>query len=221
MRLPMSRLGRVAPVMLVLALVPVGRPIGMPMASCPQCVLPGAARCQQATLTSLPTAIESPSSRALRRLLKLADQPDGVGVSARRGWSTHGPDAMMCPGGSCRGFAGRLDTSNGAKRRRGGAVSDPWTLGGPGRPASGRAGTAKTARPARRAARARQPGSRAGPADRGAVGRAATPTGDRLAADLHLEPAPGAGARSPGADPAAGAGHPATRLPAGGGARGA
>lgn len=38
--MPMSRLaGRVAPVMLVLALVLVGLPIGMPMASCPQCVL--------------------------------------------------------------------------------------------------------------------------------------------------------------------------------------
>jgi hypothetical protein len=45
MRLPMTRLGKVALVLLVLALVVVGLPIGMPMASCPQCVLPGGAWC--------------------------------------------------------------------------------------------------------------------------------------------------------------------------------
>jgi hypothetical protein len=48
------------------------------------------------------------------------------------------------------------------------------------------------------------------------VGPAATCLGDRLAAGLRVEPAPGAGARSPGANAAAGAGHPAPRLPAGG-----
>jgi disulfide bond formation protein DsbB len=45
MRLPMSRLGKVALVLLVLTLVVVGLPIGMPMAPCPQCVLPDGAMC--------------------------------------------------------------------------------------------------------------------------------------------------------------------------------
>ena len=35
---------------------------------------------------------------ALRLFLKLADQPGGVGVSARRGWHADGAGAMMCPG---------------------------------------------------------------------------------------------------------------------------
>jgi hypothetical protein len=52
MRLPMSRLGKVALVLLVLALVVVvvGLPIGMPMASCPQCVLPAGLACVLAVI---------------------------------------------------------------------------------------------------------------------------------------------------------------------------
>jgi hypothetical protein len=41
----MSWLGKGALVLLVLALVVVGLPVGMPMASCPQCVLPAGAWC--------------------------------------------------------------------------------------------------------------------------------------------------------------------------------
>jgi len=43
--LPMSRLGRVALVLLVLALVVAGLPVGMPAMSCPQCVPPVGAWC--------------------------------------------------------------------------------------------------------------------------------------------------------------------------------
>jgi hypothetical protein len=56
MRLPMSRLGKVALVLLVLALVVVGLPVGMPMASCPQCVLPAGAMCLLAMLTAATAA---------------------------------------------------------------------------------------------------------------------------------------------------------------------
>jgi len=41
----MSRLGRVALVLLVLALVVAGLPVGMPAMSCPQCVPPVGAWC--------------------------------------------------------------------------------------------------------------------------------------------------------------------------------
>jgi hypothetical protein len=49
----MSRLGKVALVLLVLALVVVGLPIGMPMASCPQCVLPAGLACVLAAILGL------------------------------------------------------------------------------------------------------------------------------------------------------------------------
>lgn len=60
MRLPMSRLGKVALVLLVLALVVVGLPIGMPMASCPQCVLPAGAWCLLAALLTAAAAVVAP-----------------------------------------------------------------------------------------------------------------------------------------------------------------
>jgi hypothetical protein len=48
----MSRVGKVALVLLVLALVVVGLPVGMPMMSCPQCVLPVGAWCLLVVLTA-------------------------------------------------------------------------------------------------------------------------------------------------------------------------
>ena len=53
----MSRLGKVALVLLVLALVLVGLPIGMPMASCPQCVLPAGALCLLVALLAAVAAV--------------------------------------------------------------------------------------------------------------------------------------------------------------------
>jgi hypothetical protein len=73
MRLPMSRLGKVALVMLVLALVLAGLPIGMPMASCPQCVLPAGAWCLLVALLAVAAAVVVP------------DRPGGrVGLLAAR-----------------------------------------------------------------------------------------------------------------------------------------
>src|SRR5688572_33101247 len=97
---------------------------------------------------------------------------------------------MMSPADPCRspGWRGARRVLEGVGRR---AVSDPWTLGGPGRPAAGRAGTAKAAPPAGGVAGARQPRGGPGPPHRGAVGGATARAGDRLAAGLHLEPAPG------------------------------
>jgi hypothetical protein len=47
----MSRVGKVALVLLVLALVVLGLPVGMPTMSCPQCVLPVGAWCLLVVLT--------------------------------------------------------------------------------------------------------------------------------------------------------------------------
>jgi hypothetical protein len=60
MRLRMSRLGKVALVLLVLALVVVGLPIGMPMAPCPQCVLPAGAWCLLVALLTVAAAVLAP-----------------------------------------------------------------------------------------------------------------------------------------------------------------
>jgi hypothetical protein len=65
-RLPMSRLGRVAMVLLVLALVVVGLPVGMPMASCPQCVLPTGAMCLLVALLATVAALEVPDPTGSR-----------------------------------------------------------------------------------------------------------------------------------------------------------
>jgi hypothetical protein len=60
----MSRLGKVALVLLVLALVLVGLPIGMPMVSCPQCVLPAAALCLLvAVLATVAIEVPNPTGR--------------------------------------------------------------------------------------------------------------------------------------------------------------
>jgi hypothetical protein len=60
----MSRLGKVALVLLVLALVVVGLPIGMPMVSCPQCVLPAAALCLLvAVLATIAIEVPNPPGR--------------------------------------------------------------------------------------------------------------------------------------------------------------
>jgi hypothetical protein len=53
----MSRLGKVAVVLLVLALVVVGLPVGMPMASCPQCVLSAGAWCLLVALLTAAAAV--------------------------------------------------------------------------------------------------------------------------------------------------------------------
>jgi hypothetical protein len=56
----MSRLGKVALVLLVLTLVVVGLPVGMPMASCPQCVLAAGAMCLLVALLTAATAVIAP-----------------------------------------------------------------------------------------------------------------------------------------------------------------
>jgi hypothetical protein len=57
----MSRLGKVALVLLVLTLVVVvGLPVGMPMASCPQCVLPAGAMCLLVVLLTAAAAVLAP-----------------------------------------------------------------------------------------------------------------------------------------------------------------
>jgi hypothetical protein len=60
MRLLMSRLGKVALVLLVLTLLVVGLPVGMPMASCPQCVLPAGAMCLLVALLTAAAAVLAP-----------------------------------------------------------------------------------------------------------------------------------------------------------------
>jgi hypothetical protein len=59
--LPMSRLGRVALVLLVLALVVVGLPVGMPTMSCPQCVLPVGAWCLLVALLTAAVTVVAPN----------------------------------------------------------------------------------------------------------------------------------------------------------------
>jgi hypothetical protein len=56
----MSRLGKVALVLLVLTLVVVGLPVGMPMASCPQCVLAAGAMCLLVVLLTAAAAVLAP-----------------------------------------------------------------------------------------------------------------------------------------------------------------
>jgi hypothetical protein len=60
MRLPMTRLGKVALVLLVLVLVAVGLPLGMPMVSCPQCVLPAGAMCLLLAVLTAAAAVVAP-----------------------------------------------------------------------------------------------------------------------------------------------------------------
>jgi hypothetical protein len=59
---PMSGLLKVALVLVVLALVLVGLPIGMPMPSCPQCVLPTGALCLLVALLATVAAVVVPGS---------------------------------------------------------------------------------------------------------------------------------------------------------------
>lgn len=56
----MGRLGKVALVLLVLTLVVVGLPVGMPMASCPQCVLAAGAMCLLVALLTAAAAVVAP-----------------------------------------------------------------------------------------------------------------------------------------------------------------
>jgi hypothetical protein len=56
----MSRLGKVALVLLVLTLLVAGLPVGMPMASCPQCVLPAGAMCLLVALLTAAAAVVTP-----------------------------------------------------------------------------------------------------------------------------------------------------------------
>jgi hypothetical protein len=57
MRLPMSRLGKVALVLLVLSVVVVGLPVGMPTVPCPQCVPPAGAWCLLMALLTATAAL--------------------------------------------------------------------------------------------------------------------------------------------------------------------
>jgi hypothetical protein len=56
----MSRLGRVALVLLVLALVVAGLPVGMPTMSCPECVLPVGAWCLLVALLTAAVTVVAP-----------------------------------------------------------------------------------------------------------------------------------------------------------------
>jgi hypothetical protein len=65
-RLPMTCLLKVALVLLVLALVLMGLPVGMPMASCPQCVLPAGVFCLLVALLATVAAVEVPDPAGRR-----------------------------------------------------------------------------------------------------------------------------------------------------------
>jgi disulfide bond formation protein DsbB len=65
-RLPMTCLLKVVLVLVVLALVLVGLPIGMPMAPCPQCVLPAGAFCLLVALLATVAAVQEPDPAGIR-----------------------------------------------------------------------------------------------------------------------------------------------------------
>jgi hypothetical protein len=92
MRLPMSRLGKVALVLLVLALVVVGLPIGMPMAPCPQCVLPAGAWCLLVALLTVAAVVLAPDRTGGRAAAPITGP--AVGAPGRPSSATAAPAGL-------------------------------------------------------------------------------------------------------------------------------